>query len=113
MKIFFIIKLQIFSFLKIFGIRDRFRCPKCGAIGTWKPHGGIFDSSKSSGKRWLCKWCGFYKGIIGNKGDLVIRQAFIDKKKKCWRIEDFYNKDDKYKKVIPKEKLKGIDPWAG
>lgn len=71
--------------------RDRWRCPRCTAVGTWKPHGGIVDElvARWSGevvikrepepgeitirqvRRWLCKFCGLYYGPEGTV------QAFI------------------------------------
>jgi hypothetical protein len=49
--------------LRLVGMRDRMRCPKCRAVGTWKPHGGLFDvHDKRRVRRWMCKWCGFYVG---------------------------------------------------
>lgn len=44
--------------LGLIGMRDRLRCPKCRAVGTWKPHGGWWEDGAQ--RRWLCKWCGYY-----------------------------------------------------
>lgn len=72
-------------------LRDRWRCPRCHAVGTWKPHGGVVDEflARWSGevvidrerepgeiairrvRRWLCKFCGLYYGPEGTV------QAFI------------------------------------
>ena len=30
---------RLASALVLVGMRDRLRCPACGAVGTWKPHG--------------------------------------------------------------------------
>jgi len=58
----FALKHQLFDFLRIFGVRDRLRCPNCFKIGTWKPHGGWLDSEDECPvRRWLCKWCGYYQ----------------------------------------------------
>lgn len=49
-------------------LRDRMRCPRCRAVGTWKPHGGFFDKLDVKRKRrWLCKWCGLYVGPEGTQ----------------------------------------------
>lgn len=54
---------QLADCLRFIGLRDRLRCPKCKAIGTYKPHGGWFDfSDVRKVRRWMCKWCGHYKG---------------------------------------------------
>jgi hypothetical protein len=54
---------QLADCLRFIGMRDRLRCPMCSAVGTYKPHGGWFDSSdKRKVRRWMCKWCGFYRG---------------------------------------------------
>lgn len=44
-------------------LRGRLRCPCCGAVGTWKPFGFIWQDRDV--RRWLCKWCGFYDGTDG------------------------------------------------
>lgn len=36
-----------FEALRFVGLRDRLRCPKCSAVGTWKPHGGILTFVES------------------------------------------------------------------
>jgi len=57
---------QLWDFTRIIFLRDRLSCPSCGAIGTWKPHGGWLDfSDKRKVRRWLCKWCGWYHGPEG------------------------------------------------
>jgi hypothetical protein len=33
------------------------------AVGTYKPHGGWLDAGDIRGvRRWMCKWCGLYRG---------------------------------------------------
>lgn len=57
-----------YDLLRVIGMRDRLRCPNCKAVGTWKPHGGVLDSSDTRKVvRWLCKWCGLYIGPEGVK----------------------------------------------
>jgi len=112
-KYWFIIKHQFFDCLRFIGMRDRLRCPSCKAVGSWKPHGGWFDESKESGRRWLCKYCGYFFGIPYNQGYPIIRVAYMDLHLKCWRIADFEEEvvpsDDKY---IPQAHIK-CDPWRG
>lgn len=58
---------EAWSSLRFVGMRDRLRCPRCTAVGTWKPHG--YWSAKRAGdrpvRRWLCKCCGLYNGPEG------------------------------------------------
>lgn len=57
---------QLADALRIFGLRDRLRCPRCRAVGTWKPHGGWMDvEDERKVRRWICKWCGLYRGPEG------------------------------------------------
>ena len=57
---------QFYDCLRILGLRDRLRCPKCKAVGTWKPHGGFLDFGDiRKVRRWMCKWCGYYSGPEG------------------------------------------------
>jgi rubredoxin len=90
-----ILRPAIFEAICLLGIvttlRDRFRCPRCKAVGTFKPHGGVVDefAARWNGevvikreaeageigirrvRRWLCKFCGLYYGPEGTV------QAFI------------------------------------
>src|SRR5277367_3034579 len=75
------IKHQFFDFTALFGLRDRLRCPKCRAVGTWKPHGGWIErwtpshiemlsklpsyTKRAYDRRWLCKYCGYNLNFIG------------------------------------------------
>lgn len=64
-------------------VRDRLRCPKCGSIGTWKPHGARFDRDDIRRvRRWLCKWCGHYVGPEG------VRRAVVCAAKKVWSLPE-------------------------
>lgn len=59
---------QLWDFSRVFGLRDRLRCPQCRAVGTWKPHGGWLDTQdERKVRRWMCKWCGHYLGPEGVK----------------------------------------------
>lgn len=106
----FALKHQIFDLLRIFGLRDRLRCPECRSVGTWKPHGGWCDESRASGRRWICKWCGLYVGAPW--GRVLHRRAFVDPALGCWRIEDFYSDKIPKEKYIPKEQIEA-NPWNG
>lgn len=48
-------------------LRKRLECPRCEAIGTWKPHGSRRAQREGDrpARRWLCKWCGLYLGPEG------------------------------------------------
>src|ERR1700676_1134802 len=76
------IKHQFFDSLMLIGMRDRLRCPECRAVGTWKPHGGWFESidnwrtgmrarvktlgaQYATNRRWLCKYCGYNLSTTG------------------------------------------------
>ena len=87
----------------------RFKCPKCKAIGTWNPHGGIVGDSRASGRRYLCKWCGYYLGQPLGQREIIERQAFIDEDYKGWRIADWYTKTPA-ETYVPKDKIKA-NPW--
>lgn len=92
------------------GLRDRLRCPKCQAVGTWKMHGTWLERwmfKDISVRRWLCKWCGHY---IGPAGRTV---AFPDLTgMKVWRLPE----DGLERQSTPAEVLKehkGAQPWHG
>ena len=78
------IKHQYFDALMLVGLRDRLRCPKCSAVGTYKPHGGWCDkfndwrtayrglreafmrgAQYATTRRWVCKYCGYTRDING------------------------------------------------
>ena len=74
---------EMWCALRFVGLRDCMRCPKCSAVGTWKPHGGWWDRWRFDDRpvrRWMCKWCGHY---IGPEGVLV---AFPNLTKGCWDL---------------------------
>jgi allantoicase len=92
------LKHCFFDFIRLIGMRDRLRCPKCAAVGTWKPHGGWLDGDdKRKVRRWMCKWCGYY---VGPEGEKIVG---LDSDKGCWTLEANYR---------PKENVKG-NPWFG
>lgn len=73
---------SLMAFSKFFGVRDRLRCPKCGSVGTWKPHGSFwFDrEDQRAVRRWMCKWCGLYVGPEG------VQQVVSDPNVKAWQL---------------------------
>lgn len=90
--------------IRVTGQRDKLRCPKCKAVGTWKPHDGWVDSlwawmegvvgkgvtshlPPRGVRRWLCKWCGHY---VGPEGTL---HAFPDPDRGCWVLPPPYDPD--------------------
>lgn len=91
------VKHQFFDCLVLVGLRDRLRCPRCKAVGTWKPHGGWYcaytawrygtaDVTRwgaifATNRRWLCKYCGFN---LSTEGEF---QCYPDKVKKVWSTE--------------------------
>ena len=99
------------------GIRDRLRCPKCKAVGTWKPHGGWLDNFVAwkwnfaamlpagvgvlTARRWVCKYCGYVRNKDGEF------QAYPNSVKKVW-----YQKDEN-STPTPKERVGELNPWAG
>lgn len=93
------IKHRIYDLLRVVGIRDRLRCPRCRAVGTWKPHGGWLDGDDLRKVcRWMCKWCGYY---IGPEGEANVG---VDFEKGCWTLEAEYR---------PKDNVRGCNPWRG
>jgi hypothetical protein len=57
------------------GLRDRLRCPRCTAIGTWKMHGTWYERWRYGDialRRWGCKYCGHWvaKGWVSPKGQV-------------------------------------------
>lgn len=103
----FALKHQLFDFLRLFGVRDRLRCPLCRAVGTWKPHGGWLDfEDERPVRRWLCKWCGVYYDADGTR--------FCEMEETCWE----YVEQGKIMTNTPMLLLRAslerfIDPWRG
>ena len=100
----FALKHQLFDFLRIFGIRDRLRCPNsaCRAVGTWKPHGGWLDwNDECPKRRWLCKWCGYYKDKYEDR--------WCQAGGSCWEFAPIG------KRNTPQVLLRksGLNPWRG
>lgn len=75
--------VEAWSALKLVGLRDRLRCPNCRAVGTWKPHGTLWDRWRCNDRctyRWMCKWCGYYNGPEGTV------TAWPDPDAGCWTL---------------------------
>ena len=86
--------------LRITGMRDRLRCPKCGAVGTWKMHGTYLDREDTRKEiRQMCKWCGHYVGPEGVKKAAPCSKGY-------WALTGRCNK-------TPMEKCIGVWPWRG
>lgn len=112
------VKHQLYDSLILVGMRDRLRCPKCGAVGTWKPHGGWFErwqnfrqgmrqkveangARYATDRRWLCKYCGYNLAKDGQ------HWCGIDKQKKVWAVRG------KGIDPPPKEIIDPVWPWRG
>lgn len=99
--------------LQMTGMRSRLRCPHCRRVGTFKPHGSIFDrvqGDRRAVRRWLCKWCGYYQGPEG------IRQAAINTREREWQLTEWG--EIEYKATTPEVAFKetsvgGSNPWGG
>ena len=74
---------RLASALVLIGMRDRLRCPACGAVGTWKPHGDPWFDRRDTKRlrRWLCKWCGAYVGPEG------VEPCVPDAATRCWQLK--------------------------
>lgn len=100
--------------LRPFGLRDRLRCLNCGAVGTFKPHGGWADrraGDTRGARRWLCKYCGYY---IGPEGVL---QAFPHREIGTWVLPEPFYTDVGPPTATPEEvvqaALGATWPWRG
>ena len=86
--------------LRLVGMRDRLRCPRCSAVGTWKPHGGWLDREDDRKvRRWMCKWCGYYQGP-----EWTTRVTLGER---CWEL-CLDGKPD-----TPMIRSAGANPWRG
>lgn len=102
---------SFFYLLRYVGLRDRLRCPNCTSIGTFKPHGSVFDvdgDDKRRVRRWLCKWCGYY---IGPEGTTT---AFLDPVAAEWRLpEDTGSRWTPQSVIRSSPYLPRAWPWRG
>lgn len=93
------------------GVRNRMRCPKCHAVGTWKMHGSLLERKifgDIAVRRCLCKWCGYYTGPRGRVTaypDMVETSA--------WALPE----PGKDRQPTPMEAIKdslgNVWPWVG
>lgn len=85
----------IWLFLIVTRLRDRLRCPRCGAVGTYKLHTPVTYPECVPGPpwRWLCKYCGYYRDSDGE------RNCRPSPDLGCWIFAD------------QKEGIKGNTPW--
>lgn len=97
---------QIADLLRIVGLRDRLRCPKCRAVGTWKPHGGWLDARESRfRRRWMCKWCGYHFNSDGEA------KVFPSAAQGCWMtVGSLPQYDPTPQEILEPHK---INPWFG
>lgn len=106
--------------LRVVGLRDRYRCPGCQAVGTWKPHGGFLDGiyDRVHGerntrlvRRWVCKYCGRYEGPEG------LLRAWPDTERGWWVLPPPYDPLSGAPEMTPKEavelNLDDVWPWRG
>ncbi len=103
------LKHQFFDFLRLIGMRDRLRCPACKGVGCWKPHGGWLDrEDERKVRRWMCKWCGFYRGPEG----AGVNQVTLGKT--CWELLDRYKYYYGQVEIkTPEIMCDGAFPWRG
>jgi rubredoxin len=98
------------SALRVVGLRDRLRCPRCKAVGTYKPHGGLVDRAMGDARavrRWMCKFCGLY---YGPEGKLTV---FPNTEQRYWDLP--CNATDTNRGQTPREILAPAKlwPWRG
>lgn len=90
---------------RLLGIRNHLRCPRCRAIGTWKPHGGWFERHADYHvPRYLCKWCGLYF-----RSDLPDCFGEAHLGGKVWEEGE----GDTPMSLALKSECGAYDPWAG
>jgi hypothetical protein len=92
--------------LRWLGVRDRLRCPECKAVGTWKPHGTLWDRWRDNdrpARRWLCKCCGLYFGPEGK------RYCWPSAEKRVWMLPD----GDRQPTPLDLLREGNVWPWRG
>lgn len=115
------VKHQFFDFLLLVDLRDRLRCPKCKAVGTWKPHGGWCDNISgwwqdhaarlrpgviyATSRRWVCKYCGYIRDDHGE------RQGYPNKVKGVWDAQCANSSPTPYERVNGEGDK--VWPWRG
>ena len=92
------------------GLRDRLRCPDCGAVGTWKPHGSVLArrlDGDISVRRWLCKWCGFYQSAEQQT------YCYPDQESGAWSLPDSGSGVGDTPAAVIRDHLGKTWPWRG
>lgn len=92
-------------------LRDRMRCPKCKAVGTYKLHAPCKgDQGQKRPWRWLCKWCGFYKAEDG-RGFL----CYPSKSREVWAFfsDNLIGDRKETPYVLFQRKMPWVWPWRG
>jgi hypothetical protein len=101
---------ELASALRVIGMRDRLRCKRCKAVGTYKPHGGWIDRCMGDARpvrRWMCKYCGLY---YGPEGQLEVHRNL---EMKYWDFEHQIKEGflgERPRDILKREK---VNPWAG
>ena len=101
--------IELWYGLRLVGLRDRLRCPRCSAVGTWKPHGTRRERARGDrpARRWMCKWCGFYCGPEG------VREARPDWVIGSWQlVGESANQGPSPREAVA-EALGKTNPWHG
>lgn len=94
--------------LRLTRLRDRLRCPCCDAVGTFKPHGTVFDTEDLRDvPRWLCKWCGYY---LGPEGSTV---ALLSPDMRVWMLPEVDGGGTTPQATFRRTALGWAWPWRG
>jgi ribosomal protein S27AE len=90
------------------GMRDRLRCPRCTAVGTFKMHGDFRSQLQGDrpARRWMCKYCGYYVGPEGRT------QAYPSSRTGAWAGPGGGVRDQTPSEVIG-EHMGRVWPWWG
>lgn len=97
---------QLWDFARLLGLRDRLRCPRCRAVGSYKPHGGWLDTGDKRGiRRWLCKWCGYYHDAIR----VALCGVGDGQWEFCWELTNWNTPQEAVLSVFGRP----VSPWAG
>jgi hypothetical protein len=101
--------IELWYALKIFGLRDRLRCPWCHAVGTWKPHGTLWERRLGDRpvRRWMCKWCGYYNGPEPERWCSPGGTSGV------WEIRDASPGQLHTPRWVVEEELGRVNPWHG
>lgn len=102
-------KLQYWLINRL-GLRNHLHCPKCRAVGTYKPYLLIHVNGVLTHRaRWLCKYCGYFKlAATGEEKQCVIAD------KGFWEYADEANPEVTH--WTPSTAVKGMgsaNPWTG